>query len=689
MAKWTISDVLDDAKIETIVQAARDSKMSRTPYGAQQNAGAVTTYSTIFSGQDIGELREFLLARKGKTVNEAIADATSGKIGADVDWDGSDNVKDNALKEIAAAGDAVTVNDFGHISATVPTQEGTVGADTVTSVTLPPDEARKTAPIEQRGIVNPVGPQPATQTAAADSGGADEATIKKAAEEMVAAGKNGSGPRTEWLATHYPNLTYQQVQDYINAHAADFGGSGSAGTNPKPAVDPQNPTGDPAQANANIGEPPVGNNKNYEYLAKQVFNNSYLASNASWKAWLDRNLKINAKATFEVLVKHTGIDKDSSWAPWLAWARGTGNAAQETGTTQQPAQNAFGSGNVGFVDVNSPILRQKIQDLVKSSASTGKAFTEKDVNNIWAAIGKHPDGNIEAILKDINFEGIGGNEQSKEYAVRQVLMGTAKNSDGTAIEGADEAAPLNARQQQTQDAQTALDEATQQFSAQFGRKDKITGFKEHIGTKQYTYDPQYKIWYAPGETPEAAAEAWRAKQSGAASSANEDAASRQKTEHDNTVAQQALAHAAQINEAELARLTAGQKQEFDAKKHAVEQAQADLEHATAQNEAEAQANAERRSADLEQFIRTLKQGADTQQKVRELNYQSAQNKAANDIKKAEDSVVPLDTGATSGGISVAEGGYIGLAKGGYVGFNPKKNTRSKITEGLSLAGKYS
>jgi hypothetical protein len=148
---------------------------------------------------------------------------------------------------------------------------------------------------------------------------------------------------------------------------------------------------------------------------------NYLWSKSAYRgipAWDEWGQAVNDRHLyeygFEALAERRKLDSKPAWKPWLAWVRG----------------DSYNSGGIsGTADLKE--VAQKLNELKGVNAHTGQkdkpfnpqtGFTQKDLNKVYRAVAASG-GNIEAALNNINFNGVGVDEQAKEAMIRKVLMG--------------------------------------------------------------------------------------------------------------------------------------------------------------------------------------------------------------------------------------------------------------------------
>jgi hypothetical protein len=207
-------------------------------------------------------------------------------------------------------------------------------------------------------------------------------------------------------------------------------------------VQPPKPDGGGAE---NGGPPEVAGGIHDRYVkgANVILGKMNDSMKMLYQAWMTRNLAKNAPWTFDYMVKRLGLDRDKRWAKLIAWVRQDGSdggaAGQGAGVEAGGAGSGGGLtgslGQEGAVNLDLGVLRQKLANLPGTkNGITGaiRGWTEKDVNMIYNVADSHKDGNITSILKDINFDGWWGDEQKKELATRNILMGSiSKQADQT------------------------------------------------------------------------------------------------------------------------------------------------------------------------------------------------------------------------------------------------------------------
>jgi hypothetical protein len=408
----------------------------------------------------------WMLQNPGKTLGDLVDAATTGKAG-DHDWGGNwmteDAPLDIALKRIVSEGKANTSDVAIHQRGTSP-------------LAINPDN-RPGGAADPNVLENAELRQPApTATApAASTGGRGNAG--SIVDYLNSKGQNSSFEARKKLAEEngiqdYEGTAEQNTQ-LLNIlkqkeAAGDRGGGGAeapGGTSP----------GGTSPGGTSPGSstmPALGSDSNtlqaFNVLAEKILkdkaNDSMLPA---WQKWVEAVRAASPAAqeqALEYLIKRYRLDSNSSWAEWLAWAR---EGSGFTGGGQTGGQSGGSGGLTGTVGVNKAVnldfdeLRRRLdalrgQSVTRSDGKKGTQWADSDINAIYHAAEAHPDGNVSAMLKDINFKGLFANEHAKESAARDILTGWVRSSDMTA----------NANRQRTD--QKAVDDAAliQQDKAQ-------------------------------------------------------------------------------------------------------------------------------------------------------------------------------------------------------------------------------
>jgi hypothetical protein len=289
-----------------------------------------------------------------------------------------------------------------------------------------------------------LGTTAATDTATTDAGGGDK--VAEIVKSILAGGwpkdtEKGWPNRRAALPTklpQYPTVTdeeWQQVIDTINKGAAE-----------KPAEEKATTTEEDANraAQAVVKAPPA-DNSHYDEGFRELYKRLGPTQQKNWKDWFNRCIEAGDGPTgkgvafgFEYLVRRRDLENGGSgWADWIKYIRGDqtfdfsdwGGTSAASGTSSQETGIAGKMGLSGSVTFDRAKLAPILNKLPgKRVGETNYTWDTKDVEAVYAASEKHPDGNIQAIIKDINFKGAFDKERAKSLEMRSILMGL---SEGT------------------------------------------------------------------------------------------------------------------------------------------------------------------------------------------------------------------------------------------------------------------